>query len=235
MKTSAIEDILPLTPLQEGLLFHTLSEESDAEVYNTQLLLELRGPLDAGRLRGAAEALLLRHPNLRAAFRQRKNGEPIQVIQRNVPLPWSEVDLGRHPAAEAERLLSELLATDRVARFELATAPRCGSPCCGSGGRPPAGHDGASHPDRRLVRAAAPAGAADAVRRPRGRFRAAPGHPLPGLPRLAEPPGPGGDQGRLATGTGGASGPEPGGRPRPGPARGAARPAGGGPPGAADR
>ena len=46
-----IEDILPLSPLQEGLLFHALYDAQAPDVYTVQLVLSLQGPLDAARCR----------------------------------------------------------------------------------------------------------------------------------------------------------------------------------------
>ena len=65
-----IEDILPLSPLQEGLLFHALYDEQAPDVYTVQLMLELEGPLDRDVLQAAVQALLERHGDLRAAFLQ---------------------------------------------------------------------------------------------------------------------------------------------------------------------
>ncbi|MEU7584235.1 amino acid adenylation domain-containing protein [Streptomyces sp. NPDC041068] len=123
MKTSGLEDVLPLSPLQEGLLFHALADEAGTDVYNTQLFLDLEGPLDAERLRTAARALLRRHANLRAGFRQRKNGQAIQVIHREVELPWSDVDLSGLDESAQEAELTALLEADRVRRFDLAAPP----------------------------------------------------------------------------------------------------------------
>ncbi|WP_344531033.1 amino acid adenylation domain-containing protein [Streptomyces albiaxialis] len=113
--------MLPLTPLQEGLLFHAVFTQPDRtsglDVYAIQLVLDLAGPLDPARLRGAAEALLERHPNLRAAFRYRKNGEPAQLIPRAVPLPWTE-EATTDPA-EADRITD----ADRVRRFDVGRPP----------------------------------------------------------------------------------------------------------------
>ncbi|MFG3253800.1 amino acid adenylation domain-containing protein [Streptomyces sp. NPDC048172] len=115
--------MLPLTPLQEGLLFHAVfthpgeASGRNVDVYAIQLVLDLEGPLDPARLKGAAEALLERHPNLRAAFRYRKNGEPAQLIPRSVPLPWTE-EATTDPA-EAERITD----ADRVRRFDVARPP----------------------------------------------------------------------------------------------------------------
>ncbi|MEV4432051.1 amino acid adenylation domain-containing protein [Streptomyces sp. NPDC049555] len=124
MKTSGLEDVLPLSPLQEGLLFHALAGEAgDTDVYNTQLFLDLEGPLDVERLKTSARALLRRHANLRAGFRQRKNGQAIQVVHREVPLPWADVDLSALPEAVREAELTALLEADRVRRFDLAVPP----------------------------------------------------------------------------------------------------------------
>jgi amino acid adenylation domain-containing protein/non-ribosomal peptide synthase protein (TIGR01720 family) len=114
---SAIADILPLSPLQEGLLFHTLRDRDGIDVYTGQLVVELRGPVDAGRWQAAGQALLERHPNLRVAFRQRKNGEAVALVGRTVTLPWQELELS------GQRELDEWLETDLRTRFDPAVAP----------------------------------------------------------------------------------------------------------------
>ncbi|MEU9166476.1 amino acid adenylation domain-containing protein [Streptomyces sp. NPDC048420] len=123
MSQPALADVLPLTPLQEGLLFHAVYEhERDAaDVYLVQLVFELEGPVDAGRLREAWQALLDRHPNLRAAFRRRKGGAPVQVVPHRATLPWTETDV------DTEDAWSRLLDEDRDRGFDPATPPliRC--------------------------------------------------------------------------------------------------------------
>ncbi|MFJ5673678.1 amino acid adenylation domain-containing protein [Streptomyces sp. NPDC093097] len=122
MNRPALEDVLPLTPLQEGMFFHSLYDRDGVDVYNTQMVLNLEGPLRAAMLKTAATALLRRHPNLRAGFRQRKNGQAMQVIHREVPLPWEEIDLTAGPA-DLDARLEELLAADRTRRFPLDQPP----------------------------------------------------------------------------------------------------------------
>ncbi|MEU1473798.1 amino acid adenylation domain-containing protein [Streptomyces sp. NPDC005760] len=123
MTQPALADVLPLTPLQEGLLFHAVYEhERDAaDVYLVQLVFDLEGPVDAGRLRAAWQALLDRHPNLRAAFRRRKGGAPVQVVPHRATLPWTETDV------DSEDAWSRLLDADRDRGFDPATPPliRC--------------------------------------------------------------------------------------------------------------
>lgn len=123
-------DVLPLTPLQEGLLFHALYEhERDApDVYVVQLVFELEGPVNADRLRASAQALLDRHPNLRAAFRRRRGGQPVQVLPHRATLPWAEADLTERAGdTDTEKAWTELLDADRAVGFDPATPPllRC--------------------------------------------------------------------------------------------------------------
>ena len=65
----SIETVLSLSPLQKGLLFHSLRDEAETQdVYTVQVAIVLDGILDASRLRVAATELLRRHANLRACF-----------------------------------------------------------------------------------------------------------------------------------------------------------------------
>ncbi|MFC5722989.1 amino acid adenylation domain-containing protein [Streptomyces gamaensis] len=118
-----IEDILPLAPLQQGLLFQALFDSRAHDVYTMQLVLELRGPLDAAALRRAADALLRRHPQLRAAFLSEGVPQPVQIIPASVTLSWQESDLTGRPPEDRERELERLLAGDRERRFDLADPP----------------------------------------------------------------------------------------------------------------
>ncbi|MFH9426560.1 amino acid adenylation domain-containing protein [Streptomyces sp. NPDC017529] len=118
-----IEDILPLSPLQEGLLFHSLFDESAADVYTAQLVVELEGAVDAAALRAAADAVLRRHASLRAALRRRKSGEWVQLVSRTVETPWREIDLSALSEAERGLKLTRLLDEDRWARFDLGRPP----------------------------------------------------------------------------------------------------------------
>ncbi|MFE5507367.1 amino acid adenylation domain-containing protein [Amycolatopsis japonica] len=121
MAQSRIEDIWPLSPLQAGLVFHAVYDGEGLDVYIGHWVLELDGPVDAAKLRAAWEALLARHASLRACFRQRKTGETVQIIARQVELPWREIDLSHLENPEAA--VHELAEEDRTKRFDLATAP----------------------------------------------------------------------------------------------------------------
>ncbi len=118
-----LQDILPLSPLQQGLYFLSSYDDSALDVYNVQLGLDLTGPLDTDRLRRAVAALLDRHPNLKAAFRTRRNGDPVTVVPHTVDIPWQETDLSGVDAAERDRRVARLADADRHTRFDLARPP----------------------------------------------------------------------------------------------------------------
>ncbi|MFD4791097.1 amino acid adenylation domain-containing protein [Streptomyces sp. NPDC058459] len=120
---SKVENVLPLSPLQEGILFHALFDEQERDVYVAQLLLDLSGPLDAGLLRAAADAVLARHANLRAGFLRRASGEPAQVVRRDARVPWEELDLSAMGPDRQADAVRTLLAQDRARRFDLARPP----------------------------------------------------------------------------------------------------------------
>ncbi|WP_069816861.1 non-ribosomal peptide synthetase, partial [Streptomyces sp. TP-A0874] len=123
MTKSGLEDILPLSPLQQGLLFHAVYDEEASDVYTVQLAFEIEGRLDTEALRAAAEALLRRHANLRAAFLYEKLDEPVQVIPYEVELPWAEHDLSDLPENGRVPALERWLAEDRARRFDLRRPP----------------------------------------------------------------------------------------------------------------
>ncbi|MEN3615862.1 amino acid adenylation domain-containing protein, partial [Plantactinospora sp. ZYX-F-223] len=116
-------DLLPLAPLQNGLLFHTLFDENAPDVYLVQTVLDITGPLDSAALRAAADGVLRRHDNLRAAFYHQGLREPVQVILAEVETPWHEVDLTGLPEAEVAAEADRLTLEDRRTRFDLGRAP----------------------------------------------------------------------------------------------------------------
>jgi amino acid adenylation domain-containing protein/non-ribosomal peptide synthase protein (TIGR01720 family) len=119
-----LEDILPLSPLQKGQLFHAhqpLQTASDA--YVMQTILDLEGTLDGQALQVALQALLQRHANLRAAFVYQRLDEPVQVILRTVPLPWQEIDFSELDDATREAESCRFLQEDRSRGFDPTQPP----------------------------------------------------------------------------------------------------------------
>lgn len=127
-----VEELLPLTPLQQGFFFHSLTGGADGDTYVVQQVLDLAGPVDGSVLRRAAQSLLDRHAPLRAAFRQRPDGTPVQIVTRHAELPWREVDLSSQDGEVRESLGDAVAADERARGFDLAAPPCCAVPWSGS-------------------------------------------------------------------------------------------------------
>ncbi|MEV5013905.1 non-ribosomal peptide synthase/polyketide synthase [Streptomyces sp. NPDC053780] len=118
-----LQDVLPLAPLQEGFLFLNLYDESARDVYVGQLSFDLAGDFDGTRMRAAAHALLRRHANLRAGFRQTGSGAWVQVVPADVEPDWSEYDLTDRAQDARDAEAGRLAAADRERRFDLTSPP----------------------------------------------------------------------------------------------------------------
>ncbi|GAA0624941.1 hypothetical protein GCM10010174_50260 [Kutzneria viridogrisea] len=113
-----LADVLPLTPLQKGLLFQTQFDQQGVDADTVQVTLDCQGPLDVAALQAAATALLRRHPGLRACFRYRSSGEAVQLVRTEAEIEIAEVDLSGRPEQ-----LSALTDEEWTRRFEVTTAP----------------------------------------------------------------------------------------------------------------
>lgn len=95
-----IRDVLPLSPLQEGLLYHAV-RDGDDDIYTMTARFDLTGAVDARRLAAAFERMLSRHPNLGAAFDYEDFDQPVQVVPETPRSAWRTVDLRDDPNVEA--------------------------------------------------------------------------------------------------------------------------------------
>ncbi|MEV4318107.1 amino acid adenylation domain-containing protein [Actinocrispum sp. NPDC049592] len=123
MSQASIECVLPLTPLQEGQLFHAEFNETGASLFNMHLSALLSGPVDVAALRAACARMLARHQCMRACFRQDRANRTVQVVLREVPLIWRQVDLSAVPQAERGARLDELTKAFVAQRFDLTKPP----------------------------------------------------------------------------------------------------------------
>ncbi|WP_175907566.1 non-ribosomal peptide synthetase, partial [Burkholderia seminalis] len=116
-----IEDIYPATPLQQGLLFHSLLNRG-AGMYVNQLRMTIDGALDAHVLRLAWQDLIDRHAVLRTHFELGQESGPLQVVHRRVELPFTVHDFGT-AGADYDARLASWLASDLHDDFEPGIAP----------------------------------------------------------------------------------------------------------------
>ena len=91
MQMQGVEDFYPLSPLQQGILFHSLSDPS-SRMYFNQTLATLRGDLDADAFRSAWQSIVDRHPILRTFFVWEGVKAPVQVVQKQAVMPFEVED-----------------------------------------------------------------------------------------------------------------------------------------------
>src|SRR4029077_5080584 len=118
-----LAEVWPVSPLQEGLLFHAAYDTHGVDIYTEQRAFDLAGPLDAALLQASWQALIERHPALRAGFHRLRSGEPVQVVARRVVLPWRDADMSGLDEAAAESEARRLAVAERGHRFDLAVPP----------------------------------------------------------------------------------------------------------------
>jgi amino acid adenylation domain-containing protein len=107
--------------MQQGMLFHAL-RDAGTGIYVTQVSLTLT-EVDKGALRSAWTEVLRRHDVLRTSFVWQTQDKLLQVVRRDVTLPWQELDWRDLDTAERAEKLEAFLAEDRARGFDLRAAP----------------------------------------------------------------------------------------------------------------
>ncbi|MGV0714047.1 amino acid adenylation domain-containing protein [Mycolicibacterium sp. XJ662] len=116
-----IADVLPLTPLQQGLLFHASAAQAGDDTYAVQLDVTLKGRLAPERLRAAVQTVASRHPNVAARFSQ-QFAEPVQILMAEPVVPWQYVELDGD-SGHVDEQIAQVCADERAAVCDLATQP----------------------------------------------------------------------------------------------------------------
>ena len=120
-KSKNIESIYPLSPMQEGMLFHSLYEP-ESGVYFGQFSFTVHGSLDISAFELAWRQVVARHPALRTLF-VLNSTKQLQVVRKSVNLPWTNLDWRELSPVEQEQQLEVFLQADRNEGFELDKAP----------------------------------------------------------------------------------------------------------------
>ncbi|WP_394841909.1 non-ribosomal peptide synthase/polyketide synthase [Pendulispora brunnea] len=117
-----IEDVYRLSPMQQGMIFHTLREPASG-VYFEQLRCTLEGTLDTAAFERAWQRTVERNPVLRTSFHWENLEEPVQIVHAHAALPFVHEDLRLLSDSERRTWLREYLERDRMRGFELTQAP----------------------------------------------------------------------------------------------------------------
>lgn len=112
----------PLTPTQQGMLFHHLSHPGSG-VDIEQIVCSLEEGLDLERFQQAWSAVIAGHPALRTRFRWEDVEEPVQVVEPEAYLSLRSEDWRQRPEEARQRALEGLLEEERRRGFDLREAP----------------------------------------------------------------------------------------------------------------
>ncbi|WP_269856945.1 non-ribosomal peptide synthetase [Streptomyces sp. RPT161] len=118
----AVADLYPVTPMQAGMLFHSLMNP-DGRTYVNQVQLVLSGVTDPHALADAWQRTADANPMLRTRLVWQETAEPLQVVQHRATVPVTHHDWSGWPVERCERELAALLAEDRQDGIDLAAAP----------------------------------------------------------------------------------------------------------------
>lgn len=117
-----IDTFYPLSPGQQGMLFHSLFSPRSG-VYVEQLACTFEGKLDVKRFEQAWNIVTERHPILRTLFVWQGLKEPVQVVLKQVKLPFQLLDWRHLSKEEQESSYETWLKEDRAKGFQMDQAP----------------------------------------------------------------------------------------------------------------
>ena len=117
-----VEDIYPISPMQEVMLLHDQSATDSGVLFN-QFCYEIKGPLDIDAFRQAWQGVVERHTALRSCFLWETLKQPLQVVRKKLELPFQVLDLSNLSAGEQFDEIKALLASDRAQGFAVSQPP----------------------------------------------------------------------------------------------------------------
>jgi surfactin family lipopeptide synthetase C len=117
-----IEDSYPLSPLQHGMLVHSMTDPRSG-AYIQQLVCTLAEELNISAFQNAWRQIVTRHAVFRTRFNWQLSGEPLQEVYREVHLPFAYEDWSDMPRSLREERLQNFLHFDRRRGLKVDEAP----------------------------------------------------------------------------------------------------------------
>src|SRR5688572_10277019 len=122
MPTRTEIDAYPLSPMQEGMLFHSVYARQPG-VDISQIICDWQDEVDASAFSRAWQQVVERHAILRTNFTWDQSGSPRQRVQETVRFSVVEQDWSRLSRHEQDVRLEEFLQADRQMGFDSEVAP----------------------------------------------------------------------------------------------------------------
>jgi amino acid adenylation domain-containing protein/non-ribosomal peptide synthase protein (TIGR01720 family) len=117
-----VVDAYPLTPLQQGMLYHVVTD-ADPGTYVNQSTFAVNGELDVGGFQAAWDDVIRRHDALRTSFVWDGVDRPLQIVHDRVALGWDIIDLRHLEGDERESRLQRMMQDDFDLGIDIAAAP----------------------------------------------------------------------------------------------------------------
>jgi amino acid adenylation domain-containing protein len=122
MQMKNVEDMYPLSPMQQGMLFHILYAPNQG-FYHEQLVSTLHCDIQLDHCLRSWQRAVERHPVLRTAFVWKGLKEPVQVVHQQVTMDIAQRDWRGAARSEQDQRLAAYLSEDRRQGFDLSKAP----------------------------------------------------------------------------------------------------------------
>src|SRR5882762_6093702 len=119
---SDIDGGFPLSGTQAGMLFHSLLA-TDAGLYLEQIILRIDGELDVRLFENAWQRVVDHHEILRTSIRWEGHESPLQIVHRQVTIPFQLHDWRELEQANQESRFESFVRADRVTGFDFAAPP----------------------------------------------------------------------------------------------------------------
>ncbi|CAD5923744.1 non-ribosomal peptide synthetase [Planktothrix agardhii] len=117
-----IEDIYPLSPMQQGMLFHSLYAP-DSGIYFQQMICTLRGNLEVAAFEQAWQKIVEKHSIFRTAFIWKSLNKPVQVVYKQVKITVENDDWQGLSEQEQQEQLKVFLESDQQHSLQLSQPP----------------------------------------------------------------------------------------------------------------
>jgi len=119
-KMENVDEILPLSPVQTGMLFETVSETSAPGIYVAVVTINLIGPIDPDSFEQALNTTARAHDALRASFIWEAIKQPVQLIANKISVPFTYLDWSKNSSSSKD--LEDLITNERHQGFDLNPA-----------------------------------------------------------------------------------------------------------------